>query len=91
MSKTLKIVTFLNSCKKRTKKQFSTKKSTAYRVKFVLILVADVLQGGRHRFDEVSLADGGGHGVGQWGSLHGLELALVKDYAGRIQTDILTG
>ena len=58
MSKTGEIVTFSNFCKKRAKKQISTKKSTAYKGDFVPTLVADVLQGGSDGFDQVGLANG---------------------------------
>jgi len=58
LSKTGEIVTFSNFRKKRAKKQFSTKKSTAYKGDFVPTLVADVLQGGGNGFDQVRLANG---------------------------------
>jgi hypothetical protein len=58
MSKTGEIVTFSNFCKKRAKKQFSTKKSTSYKGDFVPTLVADVLQSGGNGLDQISLTDG---------------------------------
>ena len=61
MSKTGEIVTFSNFCKKRAKKQISTKKSTAYKGDFVPTLVADVLQCSGNGFDQIVLGNGGGH------------------------------